>query len=142
MAARRKGGISAPVLAIMTFAVLLVVGVAILMYFYVVAPQATKQSQLSILGEPVIRKDGNNYVLTVTVKNLGSSAVNLNQATIMVSSSSYTTTNIAPGSIQPGDSKVVTITWSQDLGLTANNLYTVILQTDYGNFEFSAVYRA
>ncbi len=142
---KRKGGISAPVLAILTFAVLLVVGVAILMYFYVIAPQATQQSQLSILGEPVIRNDTthNQYVLTVTIKNLGSDQVSLNSASIIVGGTSYSTTNISPSTISSGASVTVQISWSNtDFNLTENQLYTVILQTNYGNFEFSAVFRA
>ncbi len=141
---RRKGGISAPVLAILTFAVLLVVGVAILMYFYVIAPQATQQSQLSILGEPVIHVNADgDYILTVTIKNLGSDQVTLSSANIIVGGESYSTTTISPTTINAGQSTAVTITWSSpSFTLTANQLYTVILQTNYGNFEFSAVYRA
>ena len=152
---KRKGGISAPVLAILTFAVLLVVGVAILMYFYVIAPQATKQSQLSILGEPVIRYSNNKYVLTVTIKNLGSDTVMLQGATIIINDTSFNTPddNIDPSQIEPGASISVEITWSaggsneiptpgSDGAPEPNHLYTVILQTNYGNFEFSAVFRA
>ena len=155
---KRKGGISAPVLAILTFAVLLVVGVAILMYFYVIAPQATQQSQLSVLGEPVIRNvtEGDSeykYNLTVTVKNLGSDEVELTGAAIIIEGTSYTnaviTTSInGDAKIAPGQSETVWVVWTisaDDIDNNfpqANQLYTVILQTNYGNFEFSAVFRA
>ena len=158
---KRKGGISAPVLAILTFAVLLVVGVAILMYFYVIAPQASHQSQLSVLGEPVIRYDENQgYVLTVTLKNIGSDSIEITQATIYINDSSYLTTidtdedtdGNQPIIIEAGEITTVTIIWptgegnqipspGNDGAPQENHLYTVILQTNFGNFEFSAIYR-
>ena len=149
---KRKGGISAPVLAILTFAVLLVVGVAILMYFYVIAPQVSHQSQLSVLGEPVIRRgtyNGNDaYNLTVTLKNIGSDTIDISGATIIVPQDStnksvYTEEIVATSTIAPGEAKTIVIIWlKDDVGdLQANQIYTVILQTNFGNFEFSAIYR-
>ncbi len=141
---KRKGGISAPVLAILTFAVLLVVGVAILMYFYVIAPQATKQSQLSILGEPVLRPGDSGVICTVTIKNIGSDDVTLTDAILVGNSNSYSGASFNDDTIPAGESLSITITWSSanTSDFTPNQLYTVILQTTYGNFEFSAVYRA
>ena len=139
---KRKGGISAPVLAILTFAVLLVVGVAILMYFYVIAPQATQQSQLSVLGEPVIHNVASGYNLTVTLKNLGSDTVEIQGVKIVDDSgSAIEAYSFNPSTINPGQSVAFNANWTS-LSLTENHLYTVTIETNYGIFEFSAVYSA
>ena len=139
---KRKGGISAPVLAILTFAVLLVVGVAILMYFYVIAPQATQQSQLSVLGEPVIHKGTDGYNLTVTLKNIGSVAVEIQGVKIVDDNGDVKEADggYGPQNIEPGQSVTFYANWTS-LSLTENHLYTVTIETNYGIFEFSAVYR-
>lgn len=152
----RDGRLSIPVLAILTFATLVIVGSSILTYFYVIAPQATRQSSLQVIGEPILYKMHyyiDRYGLSVTFKNVGTAPVKILYAEIIVEGEAFSCHKALsrekyklPKIISPGESLNVIFLWNASgahaiTPLEEDETYTIIVVTDFGQIELMAEYR-
>ena len=80
----RRGDLSGPVLAILVTLVLLAIGAAIIAYF-VLLGGTPQQGVIAVVGQPVIMKGaGNNFIANVTIKNVGSTNITLNNGDIFL----------------------------------------------------------
>jgi len=112
----KRGDISGPVLAILVTLLLIAIGVAIIAYFTFFAG-GTTQPVISITGQPVAYKSGNDAIVNITITNVGSAAVNLSTSTRLqiVSPSDLagnTDTIDAPVFVPPGGSTTLSFTYA------------------------------
>lgn len=131
----KRGDISSPIIVILiTVAALAVAGMTVA-WMTSTGVSSVTTGALVIIGTPAI--SSNN--LMITVKNLGPSQAMIQNASIAINNTTYFAGNIAPSTINSGESRVVLITLIGSPSPQSGQIYYGSLMTNHGTLAFTAI---
>jgi len=154
---KARKGISYPISMILAVVIAITVTASILAYFYVLGPQATKQSTLAIVGQPTMY-DVDNFngsgqtatLVVLTLKNYGTDNIEVRELVLKVNGDIYTlkpwdeeTGKFTQPQVPPGEMKDITFvahdgTNFVQITYETGKVYDGILKTSAGQMPVKA----
>lgn len=138
--AKLRGDLSGPVLAIIVTIGVIVAGLALMAWFWWVAPSISRVGIIVIVGQPALIYSGSaqqsyNYILYISVKNVGNAEISVKDIVVNGTSAS----KVDPTTIKPGQESVIiqaSFTFNRPIYASYVECY---LLTDAGVYPFKAV---
>jgi hypothetical protein len=134
---KRRGDISGPIVAVLLIIASIAIASVVITWMYSLGTSASKQGALLVVGTPVIAKNGNNYILYITVKNSGNVPVNVTG--VIVNGVPWTIISNTPNLVTVGVGAVVSFSASYSTSITLNTNVNGVLQTTAGTIPFVAI---
>ncbi|MEM4487750.1 MAG: hypothetical protein QXK88_02975 [Desulfurococcaceae archaeon] len=137
---RPKGDLSAPVLAIIVTVGIIAAGLVLMAWFWWFAPSASRMSVIIIVGQPALIYGGTaggsyNYVLYISVKNIGNTQVEVRDIILNGTSA----ISIYPSSIKLGQESTIIEAEFKFLQPINVSYVDCVLLTDSGAYTFRAI---